>query len=214
MKPVTIASVVAVVGVLLPSALRAALSISIPDPIPVFPPDTGPRFFDLIFHETGTPENEQLTVYDLGIALRRPAGVTGGINFVAFDVNDPNFDPSIFAASPNFVFPRNSVVLVESDPDHIQLNFENTGTGVNGQTDVADGMSAGRIYYTVDPGFPYGLYSFVIHPDNTVFASADALAIPVDLSDTGNVIAVPEPTAAWLLAAAGLLALRRRRVAS
>jgi hypothetical protein len=51
----------------------------------------------------------------------------------------------------------------------------------------------------------------VISPDLSVFANADAEAIPVDISDPGVIIAVPEPTAGSLLGAAGLLALRRRR---
>jgi hypothetical protein len=194
---------------LLPAASRAALSISVPDTTGYFPSD-GPWFVDLVFRETGTRENERLTVYDLGLSLVRPSGVTGGVNLVTYDVNDPNFDPSIFAASPNFVFPRNNVTLVESDANHIQLNFENIAAGAAGQTNVADGMTAARIYYTVAPHAPCGVYRLVISPDLSVFANADAEAIPVDVSDSGTLIDCPEPGTLSLLAlSAGLLGTRR-----
>ena len=201
-------------GLMVPSVASAALSISSPDVSYVVPGDAGEHFVDLIFRETGTADNEQMTVYDLGVSLVRPGGATGGVGLKLWDVNDPNFDPAPLSSSPNYVFgTRVNTTVVESDANHLQLNFENIAPGAAGATNVADGMSAARIFYTVAPDAPRGLYQLVISPDLSVFANSDALAIPVDVSDPGNINIVPEPGTLSLLGVAGLLALRRRRTA-
>ena len=67
--------------VLLPAvASAAALSIQIgpgvgpnsPDVIAFPPPPGGEQFLDLVFHETGTPENEGLFAYDLLLLAEGP----------------------------------------------------------------------------------------------------------------------------------------------
>ena len=203
MKHVVTASFFAVCFFLCTAASRAALSISIPDQILVFP-SPEPHFVDLIFQDTGTA-NENLTVYDLGIRLVRPAGVTGGVNLVQYTA--ANKDQ--LTQSPNYVFSSTSTTVLESDASHLFVDFDNT---VPAPADIATGKTAARIAFTVDPDLPcVGNFYLVIDSELTVFANTDAEAIPVDVSDRGVLIGCPEPAALSLLPVAGLLALRRRR---
>ena len=210
---------IGLLGLMVPSVASAALALQVgpnsgSTPDKVFTPGSIPtdrQFIDLLFKETGTQENENLTTYDVGLKLVRPAGITGGVNLV--DFTPLTEDPDTMLTSPNYVFSRTSTTVIETDKDHILLNFENIARAPNDVVNVTDGMSAGRIFYTVDQNTPAGRYLLQVLPDNTVFANSDALAIPVEISENGIISVVPEPGTLSLLGVAGLLALRRRRAA-
>src|SRR5688572_28982734 len=169
------------------------------------------QYVDLIFQETGTSATEDLSTYDIGILLTRPAGVTGGVRIVQptnlaerqamARANDPVANPYVFKAA--------SVTVVPLEPGEdatarIQLNFDNLGD----LADIRPGMSAGRIPFVIDPGAAAGIYRFRFDPLNTTFAGFSE-SIPVNIDD-GASIFIPEPSALAGVALLGLLALRRR----
>src|SRR5436190_1292324 len=117
MKCFITGSAIALVAVVAPSVSRAALSLDILLPNDFgFPCIPGVYPVDLVFHETGTPEDERLAAYDIGLRIVSPAG-GGGINFVT--------GPGAVALGPNPVFntePPPNVIVVESTPT--QLLFD------------------------------------------------------------------------------------------
>src|SRR5688572_30309138 len=164
------------------------------------------QYVDLIFTETGTPAVEDLSTYDIGILLSRPAGATGGVRIVQptnlaerqamARANDPVANPYVFEAA--------SVTVVPLEPGEdatarIQLNFDNLGD----LADIRPGMSAGRIPFVIDLDAPAGLYHFRFDPLNTVFAGFSE-SIQVSIDDVGTVTPfVPEPSALAGVAALG-----------
>ena len=200
----------------LPGVASAALALRMVEPPGGWQPGQL-QYVDLIFTETGAPAVEDLSTYDIGILLRRPAGVTGGVRLVQptnlterqalARANDPVANPYVFEAA--------SVTVVPLEPSEdatarLQLNFDNLGD----LADIRPGMSAGRIPIVIDPGAPAGRYLLQFDALNTVFAGFSE-SIPVNLVDDS--IFIPEPSALAGVAAVGLLALRRpagrRRVA-
>jgi hypothetical protein len=179
-----------------PAASRAALYLTIE---PAFSGVPGTRFLDLVFHESGTPQDERLAIYDVELRLV-PSG-NSGIELVT--------GPGAVQLGPNPVFDTGSttVTLVESTPTRLLADFDGSVP-----TDIEDGETAARILYTVAPN-ACGAWRFLLDDRNTVFADADANAIPVDLSSTTIVIFCPEPGTLSLLPVVGVLALRRRRSA-
>ena len=185
-----------------PGVASAALSITIGPDIQVsrgaIP--TGEQFFDLVFNETGTPVNEGLFAYDLYITRDKP-----GINLVRAEKPD------------NWVFTSPGASFQEAGPEFsnkpglIVVNAIGDLLGAN--QDIQNGTKVARVFYTIDPDAPPGVYHVSLDPGGTLFVSGDTgEAIPVDISDPGTVITeiIPEPTALPLLAVAGVLALRRR----
>jgi hypothetical protein len=186
-----------------PGVASAALSIEIgPDilaPRGAIP--TGEQFVDLVINETGTPTNEGLFAYDLYITRDKP-----GINLIRAEKPD------------NWVFTSPGASFQEAGPEFsnkpglIVVNAIGDLLGAN--QDIQDGTKVARVFYTIDPDAPPGLFHISLDPGGTLFVSGDTgEAIPVNISDTGTVITemIPEPTALPLLAVAGVLAVRRRR---
>ena len=195
----------------LPGVASAALSLQFVDA--TWSPGTlgQVRYLDLIFQETGTSAIEDLSTYDIGVLLTRPAGVTGGVRLVQptnlaerqamARANDPTANPFVFEAA--------SVTVVPLEPGEdatarIQINFDNLGD----LADIRPGMSAGRIPFVIDPDAPPALFRFRLDPLNTVFAGFSE-SIPVNIDDDARLL-IPEPSALAGVALLGLLALRRR----
>jgi hypothetical protein len=189
-----------------PGLASAALSIEIgPDVLitrGAIP--TGEQFFDLVFHETGTPTNEGLFAYDLYITRDKP-----GINLIRAEKPD------------NWVFTSPGASFQEAGPEFsnkpglIVVNAIGDLLGAN--QDIQEGTKVARVFYTIDQDAFPGFYHVSLDPAGTLFVSGDTgEAIPVDISDSGTVMSPidPEPTALPLLAIAGVLAVRRRRAVS
>ena len=188
----------AALALMTPGLAPAALSLGGQN---VFDPATRTGYVDLVFNETGAPDNEGLFAYDIAASLRRPNGVTGGVNLTGIERPPENFVLDVPSGS--------TFSVAESTANNVLANVSSN----NDLADIITGKKAARIRYTVAPNTPFGFYTLVLDPNNTVFGSGDPnreLQIIVDLRDTD--ILIPEPSGLALLGAAGLLALRRRRV--
>jgi hypothetical protein len=188
----------------MPGVASAALSIAIGPDITVAPGaiPVGEQFFDLVFNETGTPANEGLFAYDLYIKRDKP-----GINLIRAEKPD------------NWVFTSPGASFSQAGPefshlpDLIVVNAIGDLLGAN--QDIVDGTKVARVFYTIDPATYRGHATVMLDqaPGTTVFVSGDTgEAIPVDLSDTGDVTSfIPEPGTISLLGVGGLLLRRRSR---
>jgi hypothetical protein len=192
----------ACVVALMPAVASAALSIEIGPDLFFDSPPPGELFFDLIFHETGTPTNEGLFAYDLYLQRDNP-----GISLVRAEKPD------------NWVFTSPGASFQEAGPEFsnkpglIVVNAIGDLLGAN--QDIVEGTKAARVFFTINPTAPAGVYRINLDPAGTLFVSGDTgEAIPVDISDRGTVTFVPEPTVLPALAVAGMLAARRRRSVS
>jgi hypothetical protein len=174
----------------------------------VFPPASfGLNFFDLIFHETGPVQREGLFAYDIALDFVRPAGANSGVSFV----NGPGTTPVEIPANPAIAMTPNpaSLTILESTPTRLVFNI----TSGNDLTDIDEGESAARVFFTLAPDMTPGLYRMRFDPANTIFGSGDPelpLLIEVALTDEG-IFGIPEPSGLTMVGAAGVLALRRRR---
>jgi hypothetical protein len=186
-----------------PGVASAALSlVPVPatGPGPIGPGGPGERFFDLVFHETGTPANEGLFAYDLYLQRDKP-----GVNLVRVEKPD------------NWVFTSPGASFQEAGPEFsnkpglIVVNAIGDLLGAN--QDIVEGTKAARVFYTLDPNVAPGVYHISLDPAGTLFVSGDTgEAIPVDFSQPFTII-TPEPAGLSILGIAGLLTLRRRRTA-
>jgi hypothetical protein len=197
---------------LVPAASHAALSLQIGsqngpnlNDTTIVPPPGGPRFFDLIFHETGGAQPEGLFTYDIGLRT------AGGLNLVTTPVGGNG--AGAVEVGPNPVFNTGSppsIQVSESTPSRLVFNVTSGGD----LNDIDEGETAARVFYTLDPQVEYGVYRLSFDPDYTVFGSGDPnlpLSIDVALTDAGVVYWIPEPGTASLLAGAAVVGLLRRR---
>jgi hypothetical protein len=174
-----------------------------------------PHYFDLVFRETGQPQNEGLFSYDVGVRLVRPHPLQAGP-----DLRLLTGVAAVTIPPDNFVLPPTAepatVSVIESDANHVIFNITSGSRDPNDLGSLGDintGDKAARIWYVVDPGTPQATYRLRLDPTLTEFGSNHPnfpLEIPVDFGDEG-VIVTPEPSAVALLPATALLALRRRR---
>jgi hypothetical protein len=208
----TLACVAAALA-LMPAGARGDLALQIgpsrgPQAVDVFIDRPGTYSLDLVFNESGAPQNEGLFTYEVGIRVVRPVGVTDGVRLLT--------GAAAFQVSPNFVFPGTpppEVVLLESTADYLHLAVTSGQDPPTGLADINSGDTAGRVFFVVEPAWPPGQYWLEFEPADTSFLSGDPslpLEILVDVSDRG-VLGVPEPTGVATLAAAGVLMLRRGR---
>ena len=202
----------ALVVVMAASAARGALSLQIgprngtdagsADAVVINP---GTQFFDMIFHETGTVQREGLFTYD--IALDLPNGQ--GVSFV----NGAGSTPVQIGANPAIAMTPNpaSITVLENTPSRLVFNI----TSGNDLTDIDEGESAARIFYTVAPDAVQGIRRIVFDAANSVYGSGDPelpLSIEVDMTDAGVITFIPEPTGVAVLAVSAVFALRRHRL--
>lgn len=202
--------VVALTPALAPAALQLRLERLEFMPVP------GPYGMDVFAVGTDN-EDEQLGGYDLAFRLVavNPSPVSG-----------VGFAPP-FAVRPaeGFVFgapdPTRYTYNVPPNgppaagPTQFLLNVESTGAG---PVDIVSAVKIAEIVLDVQPGTLPGRYRVEINEQVTNFGSLDPTrldpAIEYTIStdpDSGLIDYIPEPSAAALLAPAGLLALRRRR---
>src|SRR5687768_8075839 len=167
----------------------------------VVAPGSGEHFFDLVFHESGPPDNEQLIAYDLLVEATRP-----GISLVRVEQPD------------NWVLtPSDAAELVQNEvePDHILAFAGYKFTYAGPLADINTGEKAARIYYTVDPGAAPGLYRITLNPGYTIFGFGDPNCEhchgPVFIDDPGLIRVTPEPAGLALIGAVAVLVLQRRR---
>ena len=201
-----------IAGLLLPGVASAALELNIAGPLSEArfgrgSPDAfalpGQQFFDLIFVETGTTENEGLFAYDL--LLQVPAAARNLVTLGGAERPTDNFVLDVPSGA--------TFTVAENAADHVLINISSN----NDLADITTGKKAARILYTLTAqGLAQGLtnpfQALTFDTGSTVFGSGDPnrpLEIRADLSDPG-VIGIPEPAGAALLAVAGVLALRRR----
>jgi hypothetical protein len=190
-----------------PAAARATLALRLGSEYGATLPDafvwpsSGEHYFDLVFEETGAPQDERLFAYDLQIEPTRP-----GVRLLR-------------AEKPEgwvFTDPAASFVQAQATASKIVVNAINEPTGAH-LSDITTGSRAARVWYTVEAGSDYGGYGIALNEQFTVFSSGDPnrpRVIPVLLSDYGVVIYVPEPGGMAALGGAavpGLLLRRRAR---
>ena len=201
-----------------PGAAPAALSLQIGpsrggyDGPPIPPQFDVPLPLDLIFHETGGVQREGLFSYDVALDLLAPGGSGPlGVRLVT--------GPSAVQLGPNPTIARTdasgnpaepSVTILESTPQRLVFNVTSPGA----LSDIDEGETAGRIFYTYHAGGRPFDYHIVADPVYSVFGSGDpelAISIDVAFPDVGRIFYPPEPSSLSLLAMAGLMGLRWRR---
>jgi hypothetical protein len=192
---------------LAPAVARADLSLRFGDgngplgrPVGPPPPPAGPYFVDLVFVETGTPDDEGLFAYDIGV----DATPGGPVRLVGAQKPD------------NWVFTNRNASLVlfeEATPSRLIVSAADVSGGER-LKDVTTGMEAARILYTIDCDAATRLDSTVsLDREITAFASGDPNhnpEIPVDVSDAATFVC-PEPAGLIALPLAAALGRRRRR---
>jgi hypothetical protein len=207
MKRFGIGLVIACAVALGPADVSAALSLQFGNGngplgrvIGPLPPPGGPYFVDLVFVETGAPDDEGLFAYDLGVN----ATPGGPVRLIGAEKPD------------NWVFtnPNAALIVAQATPSRLIINATDAAPG--DLPDITTGMKAARVLYTIDCDRATTFFSTVgLDPQITVFGSGDPnhdLEIPVSTAD-GTAFICPEPTGVTLLGVAALLGLRRRRLA-
>ena len=182
-----------------------------------FHPSSGvPHYFDLVFRETGEPQDDGLFSYDVAVRLVRPHARSSPDLRLLTGAAAVTIPPDRFVLPPT-AEPA-TVSVLESDADHVLFNITSGSRDpqdLDALGDINTGDKAARIWYVVEPGTPEATYRLRLDPTVTIFGSANPnlpLEIPVGIGDEG-VIVTPEPTALALLSAGALLALRRRTTA-
>jgi hypothetical protein len=159
----------------------------------------GEHFVDLVFTETGGPDNESLFSYDLSLTLEPVSGPAGGVSFTGAAVPPDHFVLDV---------PSGAIFRVgRLTPDSLLINVASN----EDPADITTGSKAARIFYTIGALPPDG-YRIAFDPAETNFASIDPdrpLDIPVDVSDAGLIIC-PEPGGGFALVVAGFFVMRRR----
>jgi hypothetical protein len=188
--------------VLAPSIASAALTLTVPE-VSARPGDSG--VLEIFFTETGTPTDENLSVYSLGIDLLNANGVSFG---PAPRVNVPT--------DRRFVFADVAGATLEdlgSDADSIRSFASLPLSVLEGVNIGPNNPGVLRIPFTVPVGTAPGLRPVVIN--TTEIAATDFVDEVGELilftPDNGFIDVVPEPTALGLLGIGGVLFLRRRR---
>jgi len=159
-------------------------------------PGSGPHFLDLTFIEVGSPVNEMLGFYDVGLLRSQP-----GLTLLRAERPD------------NFVFTDAGAYLQTfvQAPDRLLVGG---GIGSGPPVNVMTGAKAARVYYTIDPSTAPGVYRITIDPITTAFNYLDpncSMCYPPPASDDGVILVTPEPSGLALVALGGVLAIRRRR---
>ena len=160
----------------------------------------------------GDTENEMLFAYDIGFVLARASGgSTDPVRFAPPYAIKPSAEQFVFGDQP-------ADFLIASSPaptgTRFLLNVINNGTVLPDIT--SDPKKVAQVVIEVPGDFLPGLYEVRYDPELTAFGSGDPTrldpAITTVLTDGALIVYVPEPAAPLLLGAAGLLALRRRRI--
>ena len=165
------------------------------------------QFFDLVFHETGPVQREGLFTYDIALNLDR------GNNVATSFVSGPGTTPVQLGPNPAIAMTPNpaSITVLESTPTRLVFNV----TSGNDLTDIDEGETAARIFYTAVGNPTPGISRITFDVANTVFGSGDPelpLSIEVALTDEGSIDYIPEPSGLVLASgAAAALVLWRRR---
>ena len=188
---------VACIAAMAPRPANAALSIGAEPGLSCAP---GEHFFDLVFTETGPAENEGLFAYDVGLSFV-PLAPGGEFSFTGAEQPAGGFVldvPGGAAFRVATLTPTRLVINVASDEELADVNTRD---------------KAARVFYTIG-AVPPAVYTLAFDTADTSFISGDPTRpfdIPVDLRDFG-VVVCPEPGGVMVLAAAaGWLALGRRR---
>jgi len=204
---------VAVLLIILPGAARAAVLVTIPYSIDVYPNGQPGRVtfnFDVFVQGTDR-EDEQLFAFDLGLTLEKVSGE--GADAVSFAA------PYVVKPSSDFVFGDNPTDFSLADhPAPGDTGFVLNAVNHGPLVDVTQGSSKklATVVYQVDgEAAAPSRYLVRIDPTSTYFLSGDPSrpdpTISADLSDGPTVITVvPEPGTVSLALVAATLILRRR----